>query len=95
MKIWEPKCQNLLREKKEIHQQLSDPTPSSLFLQGGSGFSRSFSKLSSLEGVWQPRKGEKEEREESKMEQKLRVCTERLKLGLQTYKVAYIANLNV
>ena len=95
MKIWEPKCQNLLREKQGIHQQLSDPTPSSLFLQGGSGFSRSSSKLSSLEGVWQPRKGEKEEREERKLEQNEKLLAERLKLGLQTYKVAYIANPNV
>ena len=95
MKIWEPKCQNLLREKQGIHHQLSDPTPSNLFLQGGSGFSRSSSKLSSLEGVWQPRKGEKEEREERKLEQNEKLCAERLKLGLQTYKVAYIANPTV
>ena len=67
MKIWETKFQNLLREKQGIHQQLSDPTPSSLPLQGGRGFSRSSSKLSSLEGVWQPRKGENEEREERKL----------------------------
>ena len=33
--------------------------PNSLPLQGGKGFSRSSSKLSSLEGVWLPRKREK------------------------------------
>ena len=37
----------------------SDPAPSSLPLQGGKGFSCSSSELSSSEGVWQPRKGEK------------------------------------
>ena len=83
-----------MREKQGNHQQPEDLTPSSLLLQGGSGFSRSSSKLSSLEGVWQPRKGEKEKREERKLKQKL-LRTERLKLGLQTYKVAYIANPNV
>ena len=37
----------------------SDPAPNSLPLQGGKGFSCSSSELSSSEGVWQPRKGEK------------------------------------
>ena len=72
----------MLREKQGNHQQPVDPSPSSLLLQEGSGFSRSSSKLSSLEGVWQPRKGEKEQREERKLKEndKLRVCTERLKV---------------
>ena len=80
MKIWEPK--NLLREKQGNHQQPEDPSPGSLLFHEGSGFSRSSSKLSSLEGVWQPRKGEKEEREERKLKEneKLRVCTEKLKV---------------
>ena len=33
-----------------------DPAPSSLLLQRGKGFSQPSSKLSSLEGVWLPRK---------------------------------------
>ena len=55
--------------------------PGNLGGVSGSGpvsFSRSSSKLSSLEGVWQPRKGEKEEREKRKLKKKLS-CTERLK----------------
>ena len=95
MKFWEPNCQNLLREKQGIHQQLSDPTPNSLFLQGGSGFSHSSSKLSSLEGVWQPRKGEKKEREEKKLEQNEKMRAERFKLGYKSCRGAYIANPNV
>ena len=39
-----------------------DPAPSSLPLQGGKGFTRSSSKLSSLEGVWLPRKCQENER---------------------------------
>ena len=36
-----------------------DPAPSNPLLQGERGSSRSSSELSSSEGVWQPRKGEK------------------------------------
>ena len=36
-----------------------DPAPNSPLLQGERGFSYSSSELSSSEGVWQPRKGEK------------------------------------
>ena len=66
-------------KKQGNHQQPADPSPSSLLLQEGSGFSRSSSKLSSLEGVWQPRKGEKEEREERKLEKKMKSCAYVLK----------------
>ena len=48
--------------QRENHGTLSlpsDPAPSSLPLQGGMGFSCSSSELSSSEGVWIPRKGEK------------------------------------
>ena len=37
----------------------------------------------------------REKRENWKENEKLRICTERLKLGLPTYKAAYIANPNV
>ena len=38
----------------------------------------------------------REKRENWKENEKLRICTEKMKnLGLQTYKVAYIANPNV
>ena len=37
----------------------SDPTPNSLLLQGGKVSSRSSSELSSSEGVWLVKKGEK------------------------------------
>ena len=59
LQILEPKCQNLLREKQGNQEFTLRPLPSSPPLQGGRGFSCSSSKLSSLEGVWQPRKGEK------------------------------------
>ena len=58
---------NLLREKQGNHQQPSDLVPSNLPLQGGKGFSRSSSKLSSLEGVWQP-KSERMRREKRENE---------------------------
>ena len=43
-----------------------DPLPNSLLLQGERGFSRSFSELSSSEGVWLVRKGEKVREKERK-----------------------------
>ena len=48
-----------LRENHGTLSLPSDPAPSSLPLQGGKGFSRSSSELSSSEDVWQPRKREK------------------------------------
>ena len=48
-----------LRENKGTLSLPSDAAPSSLPLQGGTGFSYSSSELSSSEGVWIPRKGEK------------------------------------
>ena len=57
-----------LRENHGTLSLLSDPAPSSLPLQGGKGFSCSSSELSSSEGVWQPRKGEKMREKEKEQE---------------------------
>ena len=43
-----------LREDHENLQLPSDPAPHNLLLQGGKGFSRTSSELSSSEGVWLP-----------------------------------------
>ena len=48
----------------ESLQLPSDPTPNSLPLQGGKVSSHSSSKLSSLEGVWLPKKLEKKRESE-------------------------------
>ena len=47
-----------------------DPTPSSLFLQGERGSSRSSSELSSSEGVWLVRKWKENERKREKVKPK-------------------------
>ena len=48
-----------LREKHETLSLPQEPTPSSPLLQGEGGYSCSSSELSSSEGVWLVRKGEK------------------------------------
>ena len=56
----------ILNEFSSSH--FKDPVPSSLPLQGGKGFSRSSSELSSSESVWLPRKWKENERKGEKME---------------------------
>ena len=50
-----------------------DPAPSSPLLQGERGSSRSSSELSSSEGVWQPRKGEKMRENGRKEKQQVKI----------------------
>ena len=46
-------------------------------------------------GTQESERKRRERGERREQNEKLRVCTERLKLGLENYKVFYIANLNV
>ena len=71
-----------------------DFAPSSLPLQEGKGFSRSSSNLSSLEGVWLPRKREKKRENEKKGKEAGALKASRQKEILLMKKIALLQCLS-